>query len=606
MTLPDGQHQDILANVILPAWTTNAVAQEQPVVVLVAGPPGSGKSTLCTLLKAVLDQRGGAVLIDRDVYKAAHPRYAGLLRSDDRTAGVRVRSDVLRWQAEVEEHVRARRFDAVLETPDPAAAPAAARAFRDSGFRVEVVVLAAAEAVTQLSALDRYLTQVRETGAGRYVSVDNHDRCTRGLVPALAVIEAERLADRMMVIRRDMTVLYDNELPAAGSWRRPVGADRTLMAERARPWTAPETSCFRRELASTEQQLHPAVIAPERRLAVAGGLERAAALAEPVRRVAQVRSAPPGVDYHRLSAGEHRWIFDEMIVPQYLSRVVAQEQPVATFVMAQPGSGKTLATKMIRRALRHRRPVRISGENFKGHHPDYIKLLNCDPRIAGATVRADYRAWIEQAEEYVRLRRGDMVIEIAPGDVGGFLERARRNHAAGYRNELVLLGVREADSRQGAAHRYARLHGDGLPARFTTRAGHDQSFKAVADCARIAEADPAISSVLVMRRDGHALFHNQRVSGGEFGLAPRALPVLTAERLRPYTEQEARQFLTLQGWLHAVLPQYRDELAEITALARPLMPLGLQPPRLTSPASDPGHLPLPAQEPVPELVRAAV
>ncbi|MGX1886983.1 zeta toxin family protein [Streptomyces sp. NPDC055287] len=40
--------------------------------VLVAGPPGSGKSTLCDLLLTVLDQRGGAVLVGRDLYKAAH------------------------------------------------------------------------------------------------------------------------------------------------------------------------------------------------------------------------------------------------------------------------------------------------------------------------------------------------------------------------------------------------------------------------------------------------------------------------------------------------------------------------------------------------------
>ncbi|WP_406003347.1 hypothetical protein [Streptomyces sp. NBC_00829] len=38
--------------------------------------------------------------------------------------------------------------------------------------------------------------------------------------------------------------------------------------------------------------------------------ERAAALAEPVRRIAQPRSEAPGVDHHRLTGEEHRWIFD--------------------------------------------------------------------------------------------------------------------------------------------------------------------------------------------------------------------------------------------------------------------------------------------------------
>ncbi len=30
---------------------------------------------------------------------------------------------------------------------------------------------------------------------------------------------------------------------------------------------------------------------------------------------AQPTTAPPGVTYHRLSASEHEWIFDELITP---------------------------------------------------------------------------------------------------------------------------------------------------------------------------------------------------------------------------------------------------------------------------------------------------
>lgn len=143
VVLAEWQHQEILASQIQPTWTKDAVAQEQHVVVVLAGPPGSGKSTLVTLLKAVLDQRGGGVWICRDLYKNFHPAYAELLQRDDRIAGVQVRPDVLRWQAEVEEHVRRRRFDAVLETP--LADPEQARAWHAAGFRIEVVVLAAAE-----------------------------------------------------------------------------------------------------------------------------------------------------------------------------------------------------------------------------------------------------------------------------------------------------------------------------------------------------------------------------------------------------------------------------------------------------------------------------
>ncbi|MFI8341938.1 zeta toxin family protein [Streptomyces sp. NPDC085639] len=61
------------------------------------------------------------------------------MRSDDRTAGVRTRPGVMRWQAEVETYTRSRRFDVVLEEPvaDMEEAGAKASSYRADGYRVE-------------------------------------------------------------------------------------------------------------------------------------------------------------------------------------------------------------------------------------------------------------------------------------------------------------------------------------------------------------------------------------------------------------------------------------------------------------------------------------
>lgn len=577
IVLDEGQHEQILRTEILPTWTRDAVPQDQPVVIVVAGPAGAGKSRLCKLLLAVLARRGGAVLIGRDLYKKAHPQYDDLMRDDDLTAGVRVRPDVLRWQAEVEAHVRREGFDAVLEAPiaDLAEAIATTRTWRTAGYRIEVVALATSEAEAQLSGLDRYLTQVDEEGVGRSVSWGNLDQCTRNLPLFLEAVEAERLADQVMVVRRGLHALYRNELTADGtSWREEEGAPEALTAEWRRPWTAPETWQFRRRLNSAEQRLHPAVLAPERRLAVAGGLERAFALAEPVRRIAQPLTVPPGVDYHRLSASEHRWIFDELFVPMFLSAITPQDDPVSLYVMGEQGSGKSYMARMLRRALRQRKPIGIEGGRFKMLHPDYHRLLEEEPRTASARIRPDYRAWQEMAEAYVRARRGDMLIEIAPDSVSHFLNSARRDHRAGRRVELVVIGGRAADSRLGTATRCAEIASLGVqPPRFTAAAAHNATFTIMPTVADAAERSPFVHRISVVRRDLTSVYLNERTPSGQ----PRAGAVVEAEQRRPYTPAEAAQLLATLKRLDRELPQYRSDLVEIAALAWPLMPAHLQP-----------------------------
>lgn len=584
--LSDDESRDVLTQVILPAWTKGAARQDRPVVVIVGGQPGAGKTQVADLVQAVLDRRGGAVRIGSDLYKAAHQHYTELLAVDVRTAGVKVRTDTRRWQAAVEEYVRIHGFDAVVESAlaDPAEFRTSAAAYRQAGSRIEVVAVATPEALSQLGILDRFLSEAID-GGGRYVSWENHDACAKQMLATLAVIEAEQLADRITVVRRDGTVLYDNEL-ADGTWRRRPAAEKAVAYERSRPWTARETAVFRRELARTDQRLHRELHCEDRRLAVQRDAERAAALAEPVRRIAQPRSQAPGVDYHRLSTDEHRWIFDELIAPSYLSGIVTRQDPRAVYVLGQPGAGKLMAARMVKRAIRPG-TIHLVGDDFKASHPDYLRLLTEDHRNAGAAIRADYRAWFAEAEAYVRVRRGDVLIEGAPGSTQEFLGSALPYHQVGYPVELVVLAVREPDSRLATALRYARALQIGGNGRFTSRAGHDTCFRALADIVDLAQTHPAIRAVTVIRRDGQALLRH------EAGGAARVSWALAAERMRPYTEQEASQFLKLHQALRLALPQHRRELDEIAALARPLMPARVQPARIDRPHPPLWPLPVP-------------
>ncbi|MFD4153678.1 zeta toxin family protein [Streptomyces hydrogenans] len=122
-------------------------AQEHPVAVVVAGRPGAGKTATADLVQTALKRRGGAVRIGRDLYKPAHRDYATTLAADVRTASAAVRPDTPAWQAAVEDHVRRSRFDAVDESAltDLDDFRASSAAYRQSGYRIEIVVLATAD-----------------------------------------------------------------------------------------------------------------------------------------------------------------------------------------------------------------------------------------------------------------------------------------------------------------------------------------------------------------------------------------------------------------------------------------------------------------------------
>nr|WP_272923296.1 zeta toxin family protein [Streptomyces sp. SID5606] len=133
--------------------------------------------------------------------------------------------------------------------------------------------------------IDRFLTEASIGAGGRFVTWANHDSCAKNMLTTLAVIEAEQLADRITVLTRDGTVLYDKEL-VDGAWRRWPAADKAVARGRSRAWTARERPVFQQEIALAEVRVHRDVPGEDGRLAVV----RAAAFAEPVHRIAQ----PPG------------------------------------------------------------------------------------------------------------------------------------------------------------------------------------------------------------------------------------------------------------------------------------------------------------------------
>ncbi|MFI5672181.1 zeta toxin family protein [Streptomyces sp. NPDC051704] len=563
--LSEAEMRRVLTDVLLPTWTAGAVPQDRPVVVVVAGPPGSGKSTAADVIHDVLSRRGGAVRIGSDLYKAAHREYEALLERDVRTAGAGVRPVTRWWQAEIEAYARAAGLDVVVELAlaDPAEARAVSALYKAAGYRIELVVLAVAEADSQLGVLERFFGP-----DGRYVAWENQDRCADGLLDSLEVIEAEHLVDRVTVVRRGLDPLYNNELTDDGIWGRPPGAAATVRAERLQPWSAPRTRVFRRSLVRAEVLVHDERLPADRRLAVSRDAERAAAAAEPVRRIAHPLPGSPGTGYHRLSADEHRWAFDELIAPTFLRKATFRPDPLVVYLVGEPGARQLEARRMLRRAMRPRTVV-VDPDMLRGHHPDHFQLVNDTPRLADELVRPDAEDWQAEAEAYVRERRGDLLIEADFTSAADFALSAGRFARANYRIEVVALAGRAADSRQRTLVNHARALELDVITAFPAPAAHARACKVAADIVAAAAADPAVRAVRVIDGDHRALGRDRWSAWA-----------LAVARRRPYTAGEAARFHSVQRALLQALPRLREEIVGISAQAQPLMPAVEQAPRI--------------------------
>ena len=258
--LPAAEGIRIFQERIIPRLLTRPQPQEQPTVVFLVAQHGAGKSRLADMVAEVLNKRGGFADLDSDVYKSFHPRYDELMIRDDTLMAAYVGPDSWAWREQAHEYVRAHKFNVLKpETArDNRAAAAHMRAYRDAGYRVEVMAVAVPAAMSNQGILNRYYEQVADRGHGRLPEQANADRAYTGVLDLADVIDRDRLADQVALFRRgEAAPRYGNALTAAGQWETTPALRASIEAERARAWTAEETADFLRTHAKLWHELGP-------------------------------------------------------------------------------------------------------------------------------------------------------------------------------------------------------------------------------------------------------------------------------------------------------------------------------------------------------------
>jgi hypothetical protein len=258
--LPPEEGIRIFREEIVPDLLAGRDPQDNPTVVFLVGQQGAGKSRVSSMVGDVLNKRGGFAELDSDLFKPYHRQYDELMRRDDTLMAAYIGPDSWAWLAQAHEYVRARKVNVLKQetAQDSRGTVTHMRAYRDNGFRIEVMVIAVPAAMSNQGILSRYHEQVVDRGHGRLTVQANADRAYAGVLDLADAIDGERLADEVGVFRRgEATPRYGNGLNTAGRWQATPALRAAIESERARPWTPEETADFLRTHAKLRRELGP-------------------------------------------------------------------------------------------------------------------------------------------------------------------------------------------------------------------------------------------------------------------------------------------------------------------------------------------------------------
>lgn len=221
----------------------------RPLATFLAGQMGSGKTSAMAELAKRLPEGEAHVVIDGDAIAQMHPRYAMIeATSGTREAQSKTLAFASQWQRRLIDHARDIGAHLTIEVA-PARTDVRALAFEQeiSGYDTKLSILAVPEHESRQAIFKRLANEVAERGAGREVSIADHDATYAEWPATLAKIHAEggvggievlsnnRAAGPRAQVLATWSRLQDGSY--AGPGETPV---TTLTRERTRPLAAAE------------------------------------------------------------------------------------------------------------------------------------------------------------------------------------------------------------------------------------------------------------------------------------------------------------------------------------------------------------------------------
>jgi hypothetical protein len=239
-------NESIFRNDILPDYLPETMRRvDRPRLILLGGQPGAGKTAVLIASHTELEQSSSTIRIVGDDLRSYHPRFLAFQRQDPETASQFTQGDAGRWTekllaASAVRHVNIV-FETTMRTPENVARVIGIA--RDAGYEVEARAVAVNPRSSWQGNHYRFEELLHLGAAARIPPQHIHDAAVDGLRVSLEKLESEHLVDRVQLLTRGGSVLYENEMRDCAWLRRPR-ARQALEEEQTRPMTRPELQRF--------------------------------------------------------------------------------------------------------------------------------------------------------------------------------------------------------------------------------------------------------------------------------------------------------------------------------------------------------------------------
>jgi hypothetical protein len=201
--------REIFERDIAPTLSLGGALALRPAVVFVGAQPGAGKSRAISAVRA---DHPDAVPVIGDDFRAFHPDYRDLMRSDPLSMPAVTAQAAGAWVGMAAAHLRQERRSVILETTmrQHAVVEQTAQAFRGTGYRVEIRALAVPGAVSLLGTVSRFLGA--GTDRNRWTPSAAHDAAYTAMPATVEQLVAGGTVNQVTVITRSQRTLYHRTL----------------------------------------------------------------------------------------------------------------------------------------------------------------------------------------------------------------------------------------------------------------------------------------------------------------------------------------------------------------------------------------------------------